>query len=374
MKRIFTAATLAAASLTIYADQFTVFVGTYTGAGTNASKGIYKFNFDAKSGAASAPELAAEVSNPSFLAVHPNGRFLYAVNETSAFAGKKQGAVSAFSINPSTRMLTALNQQPAVGDGPCHINVDRAGKNVLIANYGGGSVAALPIDGDGGLKPASSFVQHTGSGATARQKAPHAHSINLDQSGGHVFVADLGLDKVISYRFDPAAGKLTESGFVSVKPGSGPRHFTFSPDFKRGFVINEMNSTVTAFNYDGNGKLTEYQTLSTLPQETPGNSTAEIVIHPNGKFLYGSNRGHNSIAVFAIDAKSGQLTRIQNESTQGKTPRNFVIDPTGKFLLAANMDSDNIAILSVDPTTGKLAFTGKSIKAARPVCLRFLRQ
>jgi 6-phosphogluconolactonase len=362
-----------ASALALQAQQFTVYVGTYTAPG--ASRGIYKFNFDATTGAAGAPELAAESQSPSFLAIHPNGRFLYAVNEMDAFGGKKQGAVSAYSINPKTRALASLNQQPSIGDGPCHINVDRQGKNILIANYGGGSVAVLPIDAAGELKPASSFIQHTGSSANkSRQSEPHAHSINLDQSGKYAFVCDLGLDKIFTYAFDPVAGKLTEKTFTPVKPGSGPRHFTFTPDFKRAFAINEISQTITAFNYDGNGKLTEFQTITTVPEETRGNSTAEIAIHPSGKYLYGSNRGHNSIAVFTVEPGSGQLCLVQNESTQGKTPRNFVIDPTGKYLLAANQDSDNIAIFSIDQATGKLSSTGKSIQAFKPVCLRFLKQ
>ena len=360
------------AALNLQAEQFTVYVGTYTA--PNASKGIYKFNFDNSTGVATAPELAAEVESPSFVAVHPNGRFLYCVNETASFAGKKQGAVSAFSINPTTRALAALNQQPSVGDGPCHINVDRAGKNVLIANYGGGSIACLPIDGDGGLKPASTFIQHTGSSANPnRQKEPHAHSINLDKSGKYAFVCDLGLDKIFTYNFDAAAGKLTEAQFAAIKPGSGPRHFAFTPDFSRAYAISEMAQTVTAFNYDGKGKLTEFQTISTIPQETPGNSTAEIVVHPSGKFVYGSNRGHNTIAVFSVDPKSGQLARIQNASVEGKTPRNFVVDPSGKFLIAANQDSNNITFFSIDAATGKLTYTGKSLQAFKPVCLRFLK-
>jgi 6-phosphogluconolactonase len=358
-----------AACATLHAQQFTVFVGTYTGAKTNDSRGIYKFGFDAKTGAVIAPpELAGEAKNPSFLALHPKGRFLYAVSETADFAGKKQGAVAAFSVAPDTDKLTALNEQPSGGDGPCHINVDRQGKNVLIANYGGGSVAVLPIDKDGGLKPASAFIQHKG------DKQPHGHSINLDQTGNHAIVADLGLDKVISYKFDSNAGTLTEAGFVSMKPGSGPRHFAFAPDFKRAYVINEINCTLTAFTYDGNGKLTETQTLSTLPEEKkPGYSTAEVVVHPSGKFVYGSNRGHDSIAVFSVDS-NGKLALIQNESTRGKTPRNFAIDPTGKFLIAANQNSDNIAFFKIDQASGKLTQTGDLLKVPKPVCIRFLKK
>jgi 6-phosphogluconolactonase len=370
MRTIFLALTFVAA-LTLNAEQYTVYVGTYTA--PNASKGIYRFGFDNKTGEANTPiELAAETDSPSFLAVHPNGRFLYAVNESGVFAGKKQGAVTAYSINPATHQLTQLNQQPSLGADPCHVSVDREGKNVLIANYNGGSVAVYPIAGDGGLKTNSSFVQHTGSGANkSRQSEPHAHSIYLDHSGKHALVCDLGLDKVIVYNFDSAAGKLTEAGFGSLKPGSGPRHLALSPDGKLAYVINEISSTLTSFSYDGNHKLTEIQTVSTIPQPTPGNSTAEVFIHPNGKFVYGSNRGHDSIAVFTTDA-NGHLNLVQNASVEGKTPRNFALDPSGNFLIAANQDSNNITFFKIDPSTGKLTYTGKSLQAFKPVCLTFV--
>lgn len=348
-----------------HADNYTVFVGTYTSA--NGSKGIYKFGFETDTGKVTKPvELAAEIPSPSFLAIHPDKKHLYAVNE----AGK--GGVTAYSIE-SGHTLKKLNEQPSVGDGPCHINVDREGKNVLIANYGGGSIAAFPLDKDGSLKPNSSFIQHTGSSANqSRQKEPHAHSINLDKSGKNAIVCDLGLDKVFTYSFDSKTGKLNESNYATIAPGSGPRHFAFSPDFKRAYAINELSSTLTAFTYDGKGKLTETQTLSTIPEPIPGNSTAEVVVHPSGKFVYGSNRGHDSIAVFSVDSK-GHLERIQNESTQGKVPRNFVVDPSGKFLLAANQNSDNITVFKIDSKTGKLAYTGVNVTASKPVCLRFLK-
>jgi 6-phosphogluconolactonase len=359
-----------AACASLHAENFTVFVGTYTA--TNGSKGIYKFDFDDKTGAATQPELAGEMGNPSFVAIDPKGKFLYAVGETGMFEGKKQGSVSAFSIAPDTRKLTLLNTQPSGGADPCHINVDRDGKNVLLANYTGGSVEVIPVDTDGKLKAPSSFIQHVGKGATPRQTEPHAHSINLDKPGKLAFVCDLGLDKVFTYKYDSKKGTLTEFTSVSLAPGSGPRHFAFSPDFKRAYAINELASTLTAFTYDGNGKLTETQTLSTLPEPTPGNSTAEVVVHPSGKFVYGSNRGHNSIAVFAVDSK-GHLERIQNEPVEGKTPRNFVVDPSGKWLIAAMQDSNNITIHKIDPATGKLSYTGASLQAFKPVCLRFLK-
>jgi 6-phosphogluconolactonase len=369
MKTLLATLTLSAA-LTMNAQQYTVYVGTYTG--PNASKGIYQFGFDAKTGEVTSPvELAAETESPSFLAIAPNGRFLYAVNESGTFAGKKQGAVTAFSINKTTHRLTPLNQQPSLGADPCHISVDHEGKNVLIANYNGGSIAVYPIAGDGGLKTNSCFIQHKGSSVNKdRQAEPHAHAIYLDNSGKRALVCDLGLDKVLVYNYDSAAGKLTESGFGALKPGSGPRHLALTRDGKRAYVINELGSTLTSFNYDGNHHLTEIQSASTLPQPTPGNSTAEVFIHPNGKFVYGSNRGHNSIAVFSTDA-NGHFKLIQNASVEGKTPRSFAIDPSGNFLIAANQDSNNITFFKIDPATGKLTYTGKSIQAFKPVCLIF---
>jgi 6-phosphogluconolactonase len=369
MKTFLSAIALAAA-LTLNAQDYTVYVGTYTA--PNASKGIYKFGFNSKTGEATAVDLAAETESPSYLAIHQNGRFLYAVNETGTFGGKKQGAVTAFTINSSTHQLTTLNQQPSLGADPCHINIDHEGKNVLIANYTGGSIAVYPIDGDGGLKTNSTFIQHTGSSVNkSRQGEPHAHSIDLDKSGKHALVCDLGQDKVFIYNFNSSIGKLTQGGFGSLKPGSGPRHTAMSSDGKFLYVINEISSTLTSFTYDGNKTLTEIETASTLPQPTPGNSTAEVAIHPNGKFVYGSNRGHNSIAVFSTDA-NGHIKLIQNAGVEGKTPRNFAIDPTGNFLIAANQDSNNITFFKIDPATGKLTYTGKSLQAFKPVCLRFV--
>ncbi|HJS09091.1 MAG TPA: lactonase family protein, partial [Pirellulales bacterium] len=247
---------------------------------------------------------------------------------------------------------------------------------VLVANYGGGSVAVLPIDKDGRLRPASSFVQHKGSSVNPkRQEAPHAHSINVDPAGAFAVVADLGLDKVLVYRFDAAAGTLTANDppHATVSPGAGPRHFAFHPSGRFAYVINEMNSTVTAFAYDAKkGTLSEIDTKSTLPGPQQGNSTAEVQVHPSGKFLYGSNRGHNSLAIFRIDEKTGALTAAGHQLTGGRTPRNFGIDPTGKFVLAANQGSDSVVVFRVDQETGKLEETGQSIKVPTPVCVKFL--
>jgi 6-phosphogluconolactonase len=354
-----------------------VYFGTYTGA---KSKGVYVSRLDVASGALSRPELAAETTSPSFLAVHPNGKFLYSVNEIGDFGGKPSGSVSAFAIDRRTGMLTVLNQQPSAGGGPAHLVVDKKGRNVLVANYGGGSVAVLPIDRAGALKPASAFIQHTGSSVNPqRQKEPHAHSINLDPANRFAYVADLGLDKVLVYRFDAGAGSLVANDppFVSTEPGAGPRHFAIHPKGRFAYVINELKCTVTAFSRDqSRGRLTPVQTVSTLPAGVsvlPTYSTADVQVHPSGKFLYGSNRGHDSIVVFAIDEKSGRLTYVENQPTQGSTPRGFGIDPSGTYLLAANQRSDSVVVFRIDRRTGRLTPTGHTIEVGSPVCVKFVR-
>jgi 6-phosphogluconolactonase len=355
-----------------------VYVGTYTGGKSEGkSEGIYLFRLDLATGAMKAEGLAAEAVNPSFLAIHPGGRFLYAVGEVGNYEGKRSGAVSAFSIAPETGKVAFLNRKPSGGGGPCHLVVDEDGKHVLVANYGGGSVSVLRIEEGGRLGETTAFVQHEGSSVNPeRQKAPHAHSINLDPQGRFAFVADLGLDKVLAYRFDPSAGTLkpNEPPSTSLKPGAGPRHFTFHPRGRHAYAINELHSTVTAFEYDaGAGVLRELETLSTLPGDFKGNnSTAEVQVHPSGRFLYGSNRGHDSIAVFAIDPERGTLMPVEHESTRGKTPRNFGIDPTGTYLLAANQNSDTLVVFRIDPKTGALEATGEVASAPSPVCVKFL--
>jgi 6-phosphogluconolactonase len=354
--------------------RYWVYVGTYTGPN---SKGIYQFELDLASGAMKPMGVAAETKSPSFLAIHPSRKYLYAVGEISDFDGKKSGAVSAFAIDAATGKLTPLNQQPSGGGGPCHVSVDPSGKVVLVANYGGGSIEAIPVQADGKLGTPTSFHQHTGSSVNpSRQKEPHAHSINVDPAGKYAFAADLGLDKILIYKLDPAKGTLTPNDvpYASVAPGSGPRHFAFHPSGKYAYVINEILCTVTAFKYDaGKGELTELQTISTLPgQVEEGFSTAEVVAHPSGKFLYGSNRGHNTIAVFSIDQATGKLTAVEHESTQGETPRNFAIDPTGTYLLAENQKSGTIVVFKIDPATGKLDATGHKVEVPSPVCVRFL--
>ncbi len=354
-----------------------VYIGTYTGA---KSKGIYVSRLDPATGALRAPELAAELPSPSFLAVHPTKPYLYAVNEVSTFAGKATGAVSAFRIDRASGRLTALNQQSSGGAGPAHLTVDKTGRNVLVANYGGGSVSVLPIAEDGQLQPATAFVQHAGSSVNPqRQKEPHAHAIVVDPSNQFAYVPDLGLDKVMIYRLAADKGTLTpgEPAFAAVAPGSGPRHIAFHPGGRCAYVINEMLCTVAAFSRDAkSGGLTELQTISSLPPGQavqPGYSTAEIIVHPSGRFVYGSNRGHDSLSVFAIDAASGKLTFVENQPTQGRTPRGFNIDPTGTFLIAGNQQSDSVVVFRIDAKSGRLTPAGAKIEVGAPVSFEFVR-
>jgi len=356
--------------------EYYVYFGTYTG---KKSKGIYASRFDVATGKLASPELVAETTSPSFLAANPKGTFLYAVNEIGEYGGKKAGAVSAYAIDRATGKLTALNQQSSGGAAPCHIITDKAGKNVLVANYSGGSVSVYPIRKDGSLAEVSSFIQHTGSSVNnSRQESPHAHGIYLDAANRYAFVPDLGLDKVLIYRFDAGKGTLTanEPAFGAVAPGAGPRHFALHPGGEFAYVINEMVCTLTTFRYDAKrGALTEIQTLSTLsPGEDfkPGYSTAELFAHPNGKFLYGSNRGHDTIVVFSVNEKTGELAHVQNASTLGKTPRGFGIDPSGRWLLAGNQNSDNVFVFSIDPKTGRLTPSGQSIEVGAPVSVLFV--
>jgi 6-phosphogluconolactonase len=374
-KLCFPAAVLALASLVQASpkSEYFVYVGTYTGGN---SKGIYGFRFHPSGGTLEPMGLMAETVSPSFVAVSPNHKFLYAVNEIDDFGGQKAGSVSAFAIDGKTGKLTFLNQVSSRGGAPCHVSVDKTGKTVLVANYNGGSVAAFPVKDDGRLGEASAFVQHAGSSVDkSRQEGPHAHSFYPSLDNRFAIAGDLGLDEVVVYKLDAANSGLTANDppFAKVPPGGGPRHFAFHPSAKFGYTNNEMTSSVTAFTYDAaRGALTSIQTISTLPQGFSGNnSTAEIFVHPNGKTLYVSNRGHNSIAVFAIDAKKGTLTALEQVSTQGKTPRGFAIDPTGGYLLAGNQDTDNIMIFRIDPKSGRLK-AGKLVDAPKPVSIAFV--
>jgi 6-phosphogluconolactonase len=348
-----------------------VYVGTYT---DGASKGIYRFTIDGESGRATDPVLVAETRNPSFLALHPTGRFLYAVNEVGGSVDSPHGEVTAFSIDPRTGALTRLNAQSSRGAAPCHLVVDRRGRNVLVANYGGGTVAVLPIAEDGRLGPASSVRQHTGSGPNARrQQAPHAHGIHLDPAERFAFSPDLGADRVFVHRYDAAAGSLEPHGAGTVEPGSGPRHATLSADGRVLYAINELTSTITVFDVDAaKGTLAAVQAVSTLPAGFTGESwTAEIAISPDGRHVYGSNRGHDSVAVFAVEQGSGRLTARGHVPAGGKTPRHFAIDPTGRWMLVAHQGDDAIAVFRLDARTGLPSPTGVKVRVGRPVCLMF---
>jgi 6-phosphogluconolactonase len=357
------------------ADKYRVYFGTFN---TTPGTGIYKAVLDVKAGTLSEATLAGEAVRAGFLAIHPDGKHLYAVGELGGFKGKSPGSVSAFEIDTATGNLKAINSQPVGGPGPCHLIVDPTGRNVLSAQYSGGSCTVVPIAKDGSLRSRSSFHQHVGGSGVVerRQNAPHAHSINLDPAGRIAVVADLGLDQVVIYQFDPAAGTLTPNDppFVKTAPGGGPRHFIFHPSGEFGYTNLEITSQVTAFKYDAaSGTLTPIQTLPTLPKGyTDRNSTAEIRVTPDGRFLYVSNRGHNSIAMYAIDQKTGNLTSLGNEPTRGEVPRNFNLDPTGSYLIAVHQKSNNATLFKVNKKTGKLEFTGGEIEVPKSVCVRFL--
>ncbi len=351
-----------------------VYFGTYTRGTT--SQGIYLADLNTKTGVIGNLRVAGEAVNPSFLAIHSNGKWLYAVSEVESFRESKGGAVVAFDIR-ADGTLERKNAQPSGGAAPCYLVVDRAGKNVLVANYTGGSAAVLPLESDGRLKPPSQVVQHAGKSVNpGRQEAPHVHSINLDPSGRFALVADLGLDQVFVYRLDSDAGTLTPADPPSglVKPGSGPRHLVFHPDGRHVFVINEMGSTITPFAYDPDtGALAPGEDVSTMPAgDTTDNTTAEVRIHPSGRFLYGSNRGLDSLAVFAVDAGTGALRSIGHEPTRGRTPRHFEMEPSGNVLIVANQGTDRVIPFRVEPETGRLAPIGNGLSIPAPVCVRFL--
>jgi 6-phosphogluconolactonase len=373
---------LASLSLSAFAaptpqEKYIFYVGTYTEDGTN-SKGIYAYGFDPKTGEVAPLGVAAETTNPSFVALSPNGRFLYAVNEVGNYKGPNSGGVSVFSVDHASGKLTFLNEVATRGADPCYITVDKMGKFVLVANYTGGSVAVFPVLADGKLGEASAFVQHTGKGTNPeRQEGPHAHSIDLAPDNRFAYVDDLGLDELLVYKFDGAKGTLTPNDppFAKLDAGSGPRHFALSPSGKFAYVISEMGRSVTVFSNDAaSGKLQRLQTVSTLPKDFTGrNDDAEIEIHPSGKYLYASNRGNESIAVYAIDPEKGTLALVEIAPTGGKEPRSFAIDPTGRFLFAANQKSDNIVVFRIEEKTGRLSPTGKVLNVPSPVCVKFLK-
>lgn len=349
-----------------FAQNYLMYVGTFT---TKISEGIYIYNFNADTGDLTLKHVVKHANSPGFLAISPNQENLYA---TSKIVG---GAVHAYSIDQNSGNLTFLNVQPSGGENPCHVVVDQTGKWVIVGNYTAGTLSVLPIQTDGILgKPIQTIVHEGKSINPERQEKPHVHSINIAPNNKDVFVPDLGMDKIMTYQLDIATGFLTAAQvpFTTVKAGSGPRHFTFHPNRKFAYIVQEMGGLVTGFNYSS-GKLIQFQEVSTLPVGYTGNnSSADIHISDDGKFLYASNRMHESIAVFEINRKNGMLKLIQNQDVKGKTPRNFSIDPTGKYLLVANQDSDNITIFNRNSKTGKLTFTGKEFNVSMPVCLKFL--
>ncbi len=355
----------------IHGHMSLVYIGTYT---KNPNQGIYACNFDPATGSLTSLRLAGQIASPSFLAFHPKGRFLYAVSEVNDYGGENSGAVAGFSINQESGELKLLNKASSRGASPCHLVVDSSGRNIIVANYVGGSVAVLPARPDGRLGDASALSQHIGSSVNPRrQQKPHAHCVTLSPDNRFALVADLGLDRVLVYRFDWLRGTLTPNDppLTRVNAGAGPRHCAFHPDGRHLYVINELQSSVTVFAYDpAGGALKELQTISALPEGFQGASTAaEVQVHPSGKFLYGSNRGHDSIAVFSIDPQDGKLALPSHSSTQGKTPRHFGIDPSGTWLLAANQDSNSVVVFRIDATSGGLTPTGHALEVGSPVCV-----
>jgi len=356
------------------ADAMLVYVGNYT---RGAEGGIHVYTMDESTGALSLQNRASGADCPSFFDLSPDGTHLYCVNELGEFEGKPSGGVSAFAIDPDTGDLHRLNLRPSLGPGPCHIAVAPNGKHVVVSNYGGGNVCALPIEPDGSLGEPSDFVQHRGSSVNpSRQQAPYAHSATFSPDGEVVFVADLGMDKLMAYRLDAQTGQLrpNDPPFAALHPGAGPRHFAFHPSGRFGYVINELDSTMSAFAYDAStGALTTIQSLTTLPKEFHGSSfCADVHVAASGRFLYGSNRGHDSIVAYAI-ADDGTLTTIDYTPTQGKNPRNFGLAPSGKLMLAGNQNSDTIVAYHVNTETGKLTPTGAVTESPTPVCIRFRR-
>lgn len=358
------------------AKQMLVYVGTYT-IGESKSKGIYIHKFDGAAGTLTPYKVVEGVEEPSFLAIDPKGRYLFAVNETLHYEDKPSGAVSSFEIDQKTGDLKFINKVASLGAAPCHITVSGDGRFVLVANYMGGNVVVFPVGSGGRIGSPVSSQQHSGSGPNKdRQEAAHAHSVILANDDRYAFVNDLGIDKIMIYKFDKASGKLTpnskQPAYTTVA-GAGPRHFKFHPSGRFALVVNELNMTVSSLAYDpAAGTLKEVHTVSTLPKDFKGENTcADIHISGDGRFVYASNRGHDSIAVFSFDAANGGLERVEIVPTGGRVPRNFAIDPTGDYLLAANQDSDLIVVFSIDNTTGRLRKTGRSIATPQPVCLKF---
>ena len=349
-----------------------LYVGTYT---RESSAGIYAYRFFPDRAAVEPIGMAAEMSNPSFLALHPDGAYLYAVSETDDFDSRGSGSVAAFELDPASGSISKINEVSSGGGWPCHLGIDPSGRMLIVANYKDGTVASFPVQGDGALGNATSLFQHEGRSVHERQRGPHAHSADFSPDGRFAFFSDLGLDQVRLYTADPETATLApnDPNHVSLEPGSGPRHFAQHPSGRFGYVVNELGSTVSAFDLDGKtGSLEALQTLTTLPEGFTGeNYTAEIHAHPSGRFVYASNRGHDSIAVFAVDQQTGRLGSLGQVPTNGDWPRNFSFDRTGRYLLVANQNSDNVVVFEIDGETGLPVPTGNEFAIDAPVCLVF---
>ncbi len=354
---------------------YLVFAGTYTGRMGHVdgqAEGIYTYRLNGKTGELTQLSVAKGIVNPSFLTLDPQGSYLYAVSEVIDESGKSGGGVSAYAVNRQTGELTFLNTQSSGGAGPCYVTVDATGRWVLS-----GSVIVHPIQADGSLGEASDFKQHVGSSVNPqRQEGPHAHSFVISPDNRFAYAPDLGMDKVVIYQFDANTGKLTPGSqpWAQTEAGGGPRHFDIHPNRKFAYCNLEIGNKVVVFEYDeASGSLNEIQSISTLPEDFSGRShTADLHVHPNGKFIYCSNRGHDSIAMYAIDESTGKLTFLGTESTQGQIPRNFAIDPTGTWLLAANQNSNTVAAYTIDQNTGTLTPTGQLSSVPTAVCLKLL--
>ena len=346
------------------------YAGTYTA--KDGGRGIYSYRMDSETGKVQGGELVAELRSPSFLAVHPTGKFLYAVAEVGDFEGKNTGSIAAFAVS-GPGQLKPLNTQASLGAVPCHVALNEAGTHVFLANYGGGSVAAFPVQTDGSLGAASGFFQNAGSGPNARrQEGPHAHGIYPHRNGRVVYACDLGTDEVLAYPWKSGALVADQSLGAKLPPGSGPRHLAIHPAGSSIYVLNELLNTVSVLRRDdASGALSLVQTLPTLPSGFTGeNHTAEIFVHPNGKFVYSSNRGHDSLAVFAVEP-DGRLTPAGHVGTGGAVPRGFAISPGGDWLIAANQASNNLVVFKLDAATGKLTPTGQELPVRTPVCVVF---
>ena len=366
--------TLLVMPATTHADDPLIYVSAFAAGEKGA---IHTFRFDSETGALKPQHQTTDVYHPFFLVISPDGRFLYSI-DTEKFGGEENEFVAAYSIEKQTGMLTRLNRQSAIGSASCYLDIDSSGKTVVLANYSSGSVAALPVREDGSLGEATSFVQHEGSSVNPRrQKAPYAHSIVISPDNRFALAADLGIDKVLTYRLDAANSKLTVNEAqpsVAVDPGSGPRHLTFHPNGNSVYLINELKNTVTYFGYESaSGKLKSQQTISTLPADFDGvTHTADLKITPDGKFLYCTNRGHDSIAAYRI-ADDGMLSLIRIEPSLGKGPQNLLITPDGKWLLCANMPGNNVVVFRIDSKSGKLTATGDPVTVPMASCIRWLK-